>query len=185
LARSATKPACAGYASYGPFAQADLNNELNEMQVNMLALTALTRLFLPGMAARARGGVLNVASTAAFQPGLGMAVYYASKAFVLSFSEALAYEVRGALPWRNPLGVLRPRQHGAFAVCSRTDDGFSRGRARWLRRAGAWQGGHHSRNAEPAVGYEFAALPTGNRHPRLRPHHSACWQVRVSRIWKR
>lgn len=86
----------AGYASYGPFAQADLNNELNEMQVNMLALTALTRLFLPGMVTRKHGGVLNVASTAAFQPGPGMAVYYASKAFVLSFSEALAYEMRGA-----------------------------------------------------------------------------------------
>lgn len=86
----------AGFASYGPFAQADLRNELNEMQVNMVALTALTRLFLPGMVERGRGGVLNVASTAAFQPGPGMAVYFASKAFVLSFSEALAYEVRGA-----------------------------------------------------------------------------------------
>jgi short-subunit dehydrogenase len=86
----------AGYASYGPFAEADLGNELDEMRVNMLALTALTRLFLPGMVERGRGGVLNVASTAAFQPGPGMAVYFASKAFVLSFSEALAYEVRGA-----------------------------------------------------------------------------------------
>ena len=86
----------AGYASYGPFAQADLRNELNEMQVNMTALTALTRLFLPGMVQRKRGGILNVASIAAFQPGPGMAVYYASKAFVLSFSEALAYELRDA-----------------------------------------------------------------------------------------
>lgn len=85
----------AGYASYGPFVQADLQNELDEMQVNMMALTALTGLFLPGMVARRRGGVLNVASTAAFQPGPGMAVYYATKAFVLSLSEALAYEVRG------------------------------------------------------------------------------------------
>ena len=84
----------AGYASYGPFVEADLRNELNEMQVNMVALTALTGLFLPGMVERGRGGVLNVASTAAFQPGPGMAVYYASKAFVLSFSEALAYETR-------------------------------------------------------------------------------------------
>src|SRR6185312_13076424 len=67
----------AGYASYGPFAQADLRNELNEMQVNMVALAALTRLFLPGMVERKQGGVLNCAS----------------KAFVLSFSEALAYEV--------------------------------------------------------------------------------------------
>lgn len=86
----------AGYASYGPFVRADLRNELSEMQVNMMALTALTRLFLPGMVVRKHGGILNVASTAAFQPGPGMAVYYASKAFVLSFSEALAYEVSGA-----------------------------------------------------------------------------------------
>jgi uncharacterized protein len=86
----------AGYASYGPFAQADLRNELDEMQVNMMALTALTGLFLPAMVARRHGGVLNVASTAAFQPGPGMAVYYATKAFVLSFSEALAYEVHDA-----------------------------------------------------------------------------------------
>jgi short-subunit dehydrogenase len=86
----------AGYASYGPFARANLRNELDEMQVNMMALTALTGLFLPGMVERGHGGVLNVASTAAFQPGPNMAVYYATKAFVLSFSEALAYEVRGA-----------------------------------------------------------------------------------------
>jgi short-subunit dehydrogenase len=86
----------AGYASYGPFVQADLRNEMNEMQVNMLALTALTRLFLPGMVERGYGGILNVASTAAFVPGPGMAVYYATKAFVLSFSEALAQEVHGA-----------------------------------------------------------------------------------------
>lgn len=86
----------AGYASYGPFVQADLANEMNEMRVNMLALTALTRLFLPGMVERTYGGILNVASTAAFQPGPGMAVYYATKAFVLSFSEALAHEVKGA-----------------------------------------------------------------------------------------
>lgn len=84
----------AGYASYGPFAQADLRNELDEMQVNTMALTALTRLFLPGMIERKRGGILNLASTAAFQPGPNMAVYCATKAFVLSFTEALAYELR-------------------------------------------------------------------------------------------
>ncbi len=65
------------------------------VQVNVAALTHLTRLFLPGMIQRRSGGILNVASTAAFQPGPYMAVYYATKAYVLSFTEALAEEVAG------------------------------------------------------------------------------------------
>lgn len=65
------------------------------LQVNIVALTELTRLLLPGMVARNRGGIMLVASTAAFQPGPHMAVYFASKAYVLSFGEALAYELRG------------------------------------------------------------------------------------------
>jgi short-subunit dehydrogenase len=65
------------------------------LQVNMAALTELTWRFLGGMVARRRGRVLNVASTAAFQPGPLMAVYYATKAYVLSFSEALANELQG------------------------------------------------------------------------------------------
>jgi short-subunit dehydrogenase len=64
--------------------------------VNLVALTHLTRLFLPGMVERGRGGILNVASTAAFQPGPTMAAYFASKAFVLSLTEALAEELRGS-----------------------------------------------------------------------------------------
>ena len=65
------------------------------IQVNVAALTHLTRLFLPGMIERGRGGILNVGSTAGFQPGPNMAVYYATKAFVLSFTEALAEELVG------------------------------------------------------------------------------------------
>ena len=65
------------------------------LQVNVVALTHLTKLFLPGMIARGRGRVMQVASTAAFQPGPLMAVYYASKAYVLSLSEALANECEG------------------------------------------------------------------------------------------
>ena len=63
--------------------------------VNTVALTELTRLLLPGMVARRRGRVLLVASTASFQPGPRMAVYFATKSYVLSFGEALAYELRG------------------------------------------------------------------------------------------
>lgn len=83
----------AGFASYGLFHEQDTAKELEMIQVNVMALTHLTRLFLPGMVARRNGKVLNVASTAAFQPGPLMAVYYATKAFVLSFSEAIGNEL--------------------------------------------------------------------------------------------
>jgi len=85
----------AGFGLRGPFVELDLGQQLQMIQVNMHALTHLTGLFLPGMIGRRRGRVLNVASTAAFQPGPLMAVYYASKSYVLSFSEALASETRG------------------------------------------------------------------------------------------
>jgi len=86
----------AGYGTYGPFVETDLATTLQLLQVNMVALTHLTRLFLPEMVRRNQGGVLNVASTAAFQPGPLMAVYYASKAYVLHFSEAIAEELQSS-----------------------------------------------------------------------------------------
>jgi short-subunit dehydrogenase len=85
----------AGFGTYGPFAETDARKELELLQVNVVALTHLTKLFLPGMIARRRGRIMQVASTAAFQPGPLMAVYYASKAYVLSFSEALSNECEG------------------------------------------------------------------------------------------
>jgi hypothetical protein len=85
----------AGFASYGPFAETSLEEESRMIAVNITALTVLTKAVLPGMLARKQGRILNVASTAAFQPGPLMAVYYATKAYVLSFSEALAEETRG------------------------------------------------------------------------------------------
>ena len=69
---------------------------LGQIQLNITALTELTRLFLPPMFERRSGRIMNVASTAAFQPGPLMAVYYATKAYVLSFSEAIANELRGS-----------------------------------------------------------------------------------------
>ncbi len=86
----------AGYAVYGAFAETNLQDELAMMRVNMLAVTHLTKLLLPGMLERRDGQILNLASIAAFQPGPLMAVYYASKAYVLSFSLAVAEEVRGS-----------------------------------------------------------------------------------------
>ncbi|TMB67574.1 MAG: SDR family oxidoreductase [Chloroflexi bacterium] len=85
----------AGFPVYGLFTETDLDTELQMLQVNVVALTQLTKLFLRGMIERRYGRILNLASTAAFEPGPLMAVYYASKAYVLNFSEALANEVRG------------------------------------------------------------------------------------------
>lgn len=85
----------AGFGTYGPFVETPAAEEARLLQVNVVALTMLTKRLLPRMVERRRGRVLNVASTAAFQPGPLMAVYYASKAYVLSFSEALTEETRG------------------------------------------------------------------------------------------
>ena len=84
----------AGFGAYGEFKDIRLQEELDMIQVNVASLTHLTNLALPQMVKRERGRIMNVASTAAFQPGPLMAVYYATKAYVLSFSEALANEVR-------------------------------------------------------------------------------------------
>jgi short-subunit dehydrogenase len=86
----------AGFATYGSFSQTDIDAELQLLQVNIVALTHLTKLLLPPMIKRRRGKILNVASTAAFQPGPLMAAYYASKAYVLSFSQAIGEELRGS-----------------------------------------------------------------------------------------
>jgi uncharacterized protein len=85
----------AGFGISGPFVQTDLKAELEMIQVNIAALTHLTKLFMRPMVARKSGRIMNVASTAAFQPGPLMAVYYATKAYVLSFSEAIADELHG------------------------------------------------------------------------------------------
>ncbi len=86
----------AGVGDFGPFAKADTDKTLGMIQLNITALTALTRAYLPGMLERRSGRIMNVASTASFQPGPLMAVYFATKAYVLSFSEAVAEEVRGS-----------------------------------------------------------------------------------------
>jgi short-subunit dehydrogenase len=85
----------AGYGSASPFNESERATELGMVDLNIRALVELTHVYWSGMLAKRSGGVLNVASTAAFQPGPLMATYYASKAFVLSFSEALWEEARG------------------------------------------------------------------------------------------
>jgi len=86
----------AGFGVYGPLHETPIEPELAMIQVNVVALTELTKRLLPAMRRRRRGRILNVASTASFLPGPLMAVYYASKAYVLSFTEALANESAGS-----------------------------------------------------------------------------------------
>ena len=86
----------AGFGAFGEFAQMPEEQILGQIQLNITALTELTRLFLPAMLARRSGRIMNVASTAGFQPGPLMAVYYATKAYVISFSEAIANETRNS-----------------------------------------------------------------------------------------
>jgi hypothetical protein len=85
----------AGTGVYGSFAESNLGEQLGALRLNIMTLTSLTHLFLPGIKSR-KGKILNVASTAAFQPGPLMGCYFASKAYVLLFSEAIANEVKSS-----------------------------------------------------------------------------------------
>ena len=85
----------AGLGNVGPYAQSALEKQMVMVDVNVRALVRLTHAFLPGMLARKRGRVLNIGSTAGLQPGPFGAVYYATKAFVNSFTEALSHELKG------------------------------------------------------------------------------------------
>ncbi len=85
----------AGFGHLGKFSETDWDIEQRMIQLNITTLTQMTKLFLPDMLALNQGAIMNVASTAAFMPGPLMAVYYATKAFVFSFSQALANELKG------------------------------------------------------------------------------------------
>lgn len=86
----------AGFGVAGPFSKTNLDEELDMMQLNMVALVHLTKLYLPGMLARKSGRIMQVSSTAGFQPGPLMSIYYATKAFVTHFSEAIYEELQGS-----------------------------------------------------------------------------------------
>lgn len=85
----------AGFGLYGFFAETDWQLEKSMLNLHVMTLTGLTKLVLEGMIKQGSGRILNVSSLAAFQPGPLMSVYYASKAYILSFSEALANELKG------------------------------------------------------------------------------------------
>ena len=135
----------AGFGTYGPFEDLEPGREQDEVAVNVAALVGLTHAFLPPMLQRGHGAILNVASTSAFQPGPYMAVYAATKAFVLNFSEALWAEYRdrgvhvvalcpGAVetPFFAVLGDDRARQAPALSRMARTED-VAEGAMRALR----------------------------------------------------
>lgn len=84
----------AGFGTFGTFTETDLINELNMIDLNIKAPHTLTKMFLRDMKKKDRGYILNVASSAAFQPGPLMATYYATKAYVLHLTEAIYYELK-------------------------------------------------------------------------------------------
>lgn len=130
----------AGFGMFGPFARMEATEILHMIQVNITALTQLTHLLIPAMIQRKSGKILNVASTAAFQPGPLMAVYYATKAYVLSFSEAIGNELQ-------PYGIT------VSALCpGPTDTGFEK-RAR-LEQSKLFQGVNMDAATVARVGYE-------------------------------
>jgi len=128
----------AGFGASGAFAELPVAREVEMVQVNISALMELTALFLPGLITRNRGGILNVGSVAGFVPGPAMAVYYATKAFVLSFTEALAEELRGT---KLTIAVLCPGPtESNFGVVARGGRQRERQVAKMTSRAVAEQG---------------------------------------------
>jgi short-subunit dehydrogenase len=86
----------AGFGMYGPFERIGADTEINMIQLNITSLTELTKVIYRQMHSKGKGRILNLASIASFMPGAWMTVYHATKAYVLSFSEALAVEAKGS-----------------------------------------------------------------------------------------
>lgn len=139
----------AGFAAYGHFETIPLTRQRDEVLVNCIAAIELTHLLLPGMQARSDGAVINVASTAAFQPDPYMAVYGATKAFLLSFSEAiwaendsaasaLSHCVLARRKRRFSMLLARRRQRSACRCRSRTWCGMPCGRSIAIGAIGLW-----------------------------------------------
>jgi len=137
----------AGFGDFGQFKDSDWAKEQQMIQLNIMALTELTKLFMPHLLDN-KGKVMNVASTAAFQPGPYMAVYYATKAYVLSFSEAIAHELK-------PCGV------SVTALCpGPTESGFQD--AADMHHSKLVKGKHMPSSAVVAE-YGYQAMMSGKR----------------------
>jgi uncharacterized protein len=171
----------AGFGSRGDFATSDPERMLQMIRVNVEAVVDLTGRLLPGMISRGRGAVINVASTAAFQPLPGSSVYAASKAFVLSFSESLRTEVRGrgvsvTALCPGPVRTEFPEVAGMGDVEARTPEAFWASPEQVAREAvdGAAQG---KRVVVPGVLNRVGAL-AGQHSPR------AVALPLIERFWK-
>ena len=168
----------AGFGDNERFDRADPAKLAAMLQVNVVALTELTRLVLPGMVVRRRGRVMLVASTAAYVPGPRMAVYYASKSYVLSFGQAIAYELRDsgvtvttcarAQPRRNSPGP----QSGRHAAVQRHFSGHALRRRSEdrLRGAQGWPRRRHHRSSQQNHGHVRPVLAVGYCAARLGRH---------------
>ena len=180
----------AGFGLAGKAAELDAQEQLRMIDLNIRALTDLTLRFLPGMLARRRGGIINVASVAAFMPGPGMAVYFASKAYVLSFTDALAEELRGTgvhatslCPGPVETGFqqragMRTGQHAgrvkplsAAEVAAAGWTAFNKGERMMVpgfaNKLAAYGGRSRAAPPDPAV-----SAPHDERHQGLSPHHA-------------
>ena len=171
----------AGFGSRGEFATSDTERMLRMVRVNIEAVVDLTGRLLPAMAARGRGAVINVASTAAFQPLPGSAVYAASKAFVLSFSESLRTELRDrgvsvTALFPGPVPTEFPEVTGMGDSAGRTPDVF------WtspeeVAREGVDGAAHGKRVVVPGVLNRAGAI-AGQHSPR------AVAVPLIERFWK-
>jgi short-subunit dehydrogenase len=138
----------AGFGDFGLFHELDWEKTRRMIDLNMLSLTHLCRLFIPEMLRQGKGRVMNIASTAAFQPGPTMAVYYATKAYVLHFSEAISNELEGT-------GV------SVTALCpGPTESGFQAAAA--LDESRLFKGRKHPGSAEVAA-FAYSAMMKGKR----------------------
>jgi short-subunit dehydrogenase len=157
----------AGIGGIGRFDRIDPAHVAEMLQVNIVALTELTRLLLPGMIVRRRGRILLVGSVAGFQPGPGMAVYFASKAYVLSLGEALAHELRGT---GVTVTTLCPgtTETGFFRVAGATEAGIARRRTRMMPTARVARIGYRAL----AAGRPVAIAGTLNRVSALAGRHA-------------
>lgn len=134
----------AGFGGHGRFFERELAKEQQMIQLNIATLTELTHLYLQGMVARRRGKILNVSSTASFMPGPLQAVYYATKAYVTSFSQAVAEEVR-------EFGIT------VTALCpGAVDTGFVA--AGDLQGVGVWK---NAKSAQSVAEYGYQAMEKG------------------------
>lgn len=155
----------AGFANYGMFHSLPLANQLEMIQLNVTTLVALTHLFAQDMVARRSGRILNVASTAAFQPGPLMAIYYATKAFVLHFSEAIHNEL-------SPQGIT------VTALCPGPTESEFQARAA-MQDARMVQSGMMSSQAVAEQGYQALMRGTSSYIPGWRNRFLA-FTVRLS-----